>query len=109
MEHLIYNLRRKPAGFRGRTLLIAALICISSCLISQQEEEQPQEATIGQHQTTPPRGSWGRLIEDEEERIVEIEIRRPEDDLVPRTETEEIVFSLNFIRRRLMESNRQLY
>lgn len=85
-------------------LLITLLI--ASSLIS--EPVEPEETEQIQETAQTVQGSFDDSDFDDEFQT-RIQVRRPERDLIPRTETDEIRFSLNFIRQRFIQSNRQLY
>ena len=49
------------------------------------------------------------IIVDEEIIEAEIIIRVPETSILPRTKTEQIEFTLNYLRQLIIESNKHLY
>jgi len=81
-------------------LILAILILIMALSIFAQTLTPAEQAQARRIQN---------ILIEEEAFESEIEIRLPETAIMPRRETEEIRFTLSFIRQRFIESNRLLY
>jgi hypothetical protein len=86
---------------KNKQLLILILIMvIATFLLAQETVQQAQPRQ---------RSSTQQILQEDQVFEGEIEVRVPEQALLPRKRTDEIKFSLSFIRQQFMESNRSLY
>ncbi len=89
-----------------KNILLITFALVSSNLLLAQNQNLPQ--TLSPQERMQSVRIQDILVEEEAFES-EIEIRLPETALMPRRETDEIRFTLSFIRQRFIESNRLLY
>ena len=85
---------------KKQLMIVLMLILVSSSLLIAQTAVQSSDSA---------RRPVQRILEEEQEFIGEIEVRVPEEAVLPRKKSEEIQFSLGFIRQQVLDSNRSLY
>jgi hypothetical protein len=92
---------KKKITLKIMTGLLFLLLTVS--MLSGQANEQQDTQTIAL-----PVGSDSVIFDDD---VVEAEIiiRVPESSIQPRTKTEEIDFTLNYLRQLIINSNQELY
>lgn len=95
--------------YRIEKISLICFLLFAVALFPLWGQEIEQQAETAQETTPTPVRTPTRVVVDEEIFEDEIVERVPESTIQPRTRTDEINFTLNYLRQLLMQSNKHLY